>query len=104
MNIRSIAGAALVLLATTGCGSLDVCERVEAGLAADHVSHPTAGRPFGPKTEEDSLNTVGGYGRCSFSQGVWTEVGLGWKVGDGGFYGPDMVSELRVGVKLWERE
>lgn len=103
MRILWTVGAGIALLATTGCASLDVCQQAEIGAEHAHVSHPTVGRPFGPKTEEDSVNLVGLTGRCESGR-VWTEVGMGYKFLDGGFYGPDLVSTLRVGVRLWEKK
>lgn len=82
--------ACLVLL--SGCSSL----RVEY----QHVSHPFAGPPFGPQTEEDWLDTANIVARRQRGP-FYTEAVLGYRLTDGGFYGPRLTGELRVGVELW---
>jgi hypothetical protein len=83
---------AVLLLSLSGCSYLTTELR--------HTSHPTAGKPFGPRTEEDSLNTVNA---CAGREtGAWfIEQCLGYKLTDGGFYGPQLTYDLRVGRK-WQ--
>jgi hypothetical protein len=89
-------------LALSGCSTVGrVCDEASLGAEYEHVSHPFAGYPFGEKVEEDALHTVGTIGRCSMGR-AYVEGGVGYKVRDGGFYGPDLTGTLRVGVTLWE--
>lgn len=89
-------------LMSTGCALTNHCDRTSIRLEYEHVSHPLAGRPFGPEREEDSLNHVGPIGRCDVGR-VYTELTLGYKLADGGFYGPKLTGGVRVGVELWSR-
>lgn len=92
--------ALLFLLVTcAGCSTM-APNQVDACLT--HVSHPLQGAPFGPSTQEDSLDTVGACatwerGRVSF------ESGLGYKYKEGGFYGDDFIFQGQLKVKLWEK-
>ena len=66
----------------------------------EHVSHPAVGPPFGPRSEEDSLdqlNLVMGwkYKRC------YAEITTGYRLTDGGFYGPNWTGGVRAGVMLY---
>ena len=66
---------------------------------AEHVSHPFAGYPFGPASDEDCLNqqNVGaGWSRG----GAYVEQSLGVKLNDCGFYGPDLTYTLRIGYRI----
>lgn len=85
---------ALLAVALTGCSSV----RVEW----EHVSHPFAGPPFGPQSEEDSLDTLNVITRKEAGR-VYIETGLGYKLGDGGFYGPGLTFTSRIGVELGDR-
>lgn len=89
---------ALMILAATialsGCTSL----RAEW----EHTSHPFAGEPFGPANEEDVLDTANLIARRQSGR-FYTEAGLGWKLADGGFYGPELTFTYRAGVELWSR-
>lgn len=90
------------VLALSGCSVIGgVCDQAQISVEYTHVSHPLAGAPFGPRTEEDALHTVGPVGRCDMGR-AYVEGGLGYKVRDGGFYGPDLTGSFNVGVKLWE--
>lgn len=76
-----------------------LCGCTYATTEIRHISHPTAGPPFGPKTEEDSLNTANaciGVER----KGWFFEHCLGYQLGDGGFYGPDLTYDARVGKRF----
>lgn len=81
----------LLLSMCTGCAGM----RVEL----EHTSHPFAGPPFGDRSEEDSLNTLNVV--KSYQKGrFYTDVALGKKIGNGGFYGPDLTATVRVGISL----
>ncbi len=82
---------AACLIALQGCTYLSA--------EMQHVSHPLAGPPFGPKTEEDSLNTVNA---CAGRerQGWYVEQCLGYKLTDGGVYGPKLTYEARFGKRI----
>lgn len=85
------AGILLILALCSGCSGL----RVEL----EHTSHPFAGPPFGDRSEEDSLNTLNVV--KSYQKGrFYTDVALGKKIGNGGFYGPDLTATVRVGISL----
>lgn len=70
----------------------------------EHVSHPFAGRPFGPPSQEDALNQANaclGKETSSNVRALWyVENCLGYKIGDTGFYGPTLTYTGRVGVKF----
>lgn len=83
---------ALAAVALTACSSV----RVEH----EHLSHLLAGPPFGAKTEEDSLNTLNVIARRQMGR-AYVEAGLGYKIGDGGFYGPDLTFTSRFGIEVW---
>jgi hypothetical protein len=83
------------LLALGGC----------TGLRAEyeHISHPMAGPPFGPRSEEDSLNQVNlcaVRATAGLRYSVFGETCLGVKLADGGFYGPELTSTVRIGVEF----
>lgn len=91
------AGIACLLL--TGCGAVPICEKQSVRSEYEHVSHLTAGPPFGPAWEEDSLDQISIIGRCSNGR-TYVEMGLGYVLTDGGFYGPDETFTGRVGYYL----
>lgn len=80
------------LFCLTGCGSY----RVEW----EHVSHPMAGPPFGLASDEDALDTINVIGRKDTGR-FYVEAGLGYKLADAGFYGPELTFTSRIGVNLW---
>jgi hypothetical protein len=93
---RALIASALLL---TGCTINGVTAEYE------HVSHPLAGPPFGPRTEEDSLNVANlVIDMKTQSPRICVQHVLGYKLSDGGFYGPRVTYELRAGIKLWSRE
>lgn len=94
MSRRMIVRCAAVLLVGA---SLSACSGMRVEL--EHTSHPLAGAPFGPRSEEDSLNTLNVVKRIERGR-YYSEIGLGYKIGDGGFYGPDLTGTVRIGVKL----
>jgi hypothetical protein len=91
--VRAPAVAALALL--TGCASA-------YRLEVEHVSHPLAGQPFGPRTDEDALTQA--HALASWRRGVgYVEAGIGWNLrgeGGGGFYGPALTGTVRAGVEF----
>lgn len=70
----------------------------------EHVSHPLAGKPFGPSTEEDALtqaNVCAGKETRSGVRALWyAENCLGYKLDRSGFFGPELTYTGRVGVKF----
>lgn len=84
-----------LLLTCSGCTSVSV--------QLEHISHPFAGPPFGPTTEEDSLNQPQ---VCAAreEQRWYVEHCVGYKLGDGGFYGPRLTYTARVGRRWGLRE
>jgi hypothetical protein len=90
------------VLVLSGCSTIGgVCDETRIEARYSHVSHPFAGPPFGPKEEEDALDTIGPMGRCTVGRG-YVEIGTGWKLGDGGFYGPGLTGTMNIGMVLWE--
>lgn len=89
----------IALAALSGCSVAP--SKLDAGWG--HNSYPELGYPFGPANEEDTLDTLGL--RATWERGkCFAEVGLGYKLRDGGFYGDsDVVFTSRVGVVLWKR-
>lgn len=104
---RKTARLLAILITSTlasGCSGLGLermCDQAKISVEYTHISHPLAGYPFGPGTEEDAVHTAGPMGRCDMGR-AYVEGGLGWKVRDAGFYGPELTGTLNVGVTLWE--
>lgn len=90
--------ALLAVLALSGCASTP--DTIDVGWS--HSSHPRLGRPFGPSTEEDTLDTLGLRARWERDK-CFAEMGLGYRLRDGGFYGDDLIFESRIGVRLFSR-
>lgn len=92
--------AVMAALLLQGCAVVpapDVCF-----ASYDHVSHPRLGPPFGPETEEGTIDSVGT--SCRWERGrVFFESGLSYMVPDSDLYGDDLLYNGRVGVKIWER-
>lgn len=85
----------LAALLMTGCASLPDAVRLEW----QHVSHPLAGPPFGPTTAEDSLDQLNALAKWQ-QDGWYYEAGFGWKVTDGGMYGPRLMFTSRIGREI----
>lgn len=86
----------------SGCSVIGgLCDEAKVSVEYTHISHPFAGAPFGPAVEEDAVHTAGPIGRCERGRG-YVEVGTGWKLRQGGFYGPDLTGTLNIGMTLWE--
>jgi hypothetical protein len=68
-------------------------------VEAEHVSHPTAGPPFGPRNQEDSINQINACLGSDDGQ-TYYESCLGYQVRDGGFYGPPLTFSARVGRRF----
>lgn len=90
--------AILAAVALSGCVSAP--SSVDVGWS--HNSHPRQGRPFGPPSEEDTLDILGLRARWDEGRG-FAEMGLGYKLRDGGFYGDDFIFESRIGVRLFSQ-
>ncbi len=68
----------------------------------DHVSHPLLGVPFGPETEEGTIDSIGT--TCRWDHGrVFLESGLSYMIPDSDLYGDDFLFNSRIAVKIWER-
>jgi len=89
--------AALVVIALALAG----CEVAPAAiyLEAEHTSHPFAGEPFGPASEEDGL-TVANFGAEWVHGNAYLQSGLGWKLAHEGFKGPDLTFNIRAGYRF----
>lgn len=90
----------VVLAAVALSGCVTTPDVLDAGWS--HSSHPRQGRPFSPREDEDSLDTLGLRARWENGK-CFAEMGLGYMLRDGGFYGDDFIFESRVGVKLFEQ-
>jgi hypothetical protein len=88
-----------MLIFLNGCASVQ-----PTGLQTywNHTSHPLAGPPFGPTHEEDSLDTANV--DLIWERKSWfLELGVGYKLADGGFYGPKLTGNVRTGYRFkWD--
>lgn len=92
--------ATLTLLMLQGCAVVPAPDMCFASY--DHVSHPRLGPPFGPETEEGTIDSIGT--SCRWERGrVFFESGLSYMVPDSDLYGDDFLYNGRIGVKIWER-
>lgn len=86
----------LAALALTGCGIAPT----SVSLEHMHVSHPLLGPPFGPSSDEDTLDVLGLRTRWERDR-YYFEAGLGQQMKDSGFYGDGIIFTSRVGITLW---
>ncbi len=100
MNIRRCL-TALVSISTLALSS--GCTLITAEI--EHTSHPLAGYPFGPADEEAALNTLNIVFRQDYSNGVYVEQGLGYKIctHEYDFVGPKVTYTGRIGITLWRK-
>lgn len=94
----------LAALACTAC-SMNPFVRpdYQVKLGWDHTSHPDVGPPFGPADEEETLDAL----NCKLersSGAFYAEIGLGYRLRDGGFEGSDFIFQSSVGIKLWSNK
>lgn len=74
-------------------------DRISTGQS--HLSHPLRGVPFGgPEDSIDMTDIESEWRRGRYS----VELGLGYKLRDGGFEGDDCVFYGRVAVDIWSRQ
>ena len=86
-----VALCALCMFAMSGCANYG---RVEL----EHVSHPFAGFPVSPRTDEDALNQ---FNVCLGNDRGWfAEACTGYVIGDSGFFGPRLSFTARVGKRF----
>lgn len=91
----------VAVLALQGCAVMPSPQMCFANY--DHVSHPRKGEPFGPATEEGTIDSVGA--TCRWERGrLFMESGLSYMWPDSDLYGDDLLYNGRIGVKLWERQ
>lgn len=96
--IRALQSVLVCLLALTGCGLTP--DRVSIGDL--HVSHLRTGFPFGPSSEEATIDALDC--RAEWKRGILnTEFGVGYMWRDGDFYGDPIIVTARASVDLWER-
>jgi hypothetical protein len=88
---------ALAALPLTGCITTPPNE---VFLSYDHLSHPLLGPPFGPATDEGTLDTVGVTARWVRGK-AFVETGLSYVVPGGDLYGDDFLFNGRVGYRLF---
>lgn len=92
--------AAAALLALQACAVVPAPDTCFANY--DHTSHPLLGKPFGPESEEGTIDSIGG--TCRWERGrVFFESGLSYMWPDSDLYGDDLLFNSRVAVKIWER-
>jgi hypothetical protein len=88
---------ALVLGVCQGCTFLTA--------SVQHTSHPLAGYPVSPATDEDSLDLAKLCAGSEYRQGhrlLWyVEQCLGYKLRNGGFVGPSLTYQAEAGVKVY---
>lgn len=96
-----VAMALLTLATLSGCAVVPSPDQCFANY--DHVSHPLQGEPFGPKTEEGTIDSVGG--TCRWERGrMFFESGLSYSWPDSDLYGDDLLFNSRVAIKIWEKQ
>lgn len=88
----------LLLLCAASLAGMGGCANY-ASIEVAHTSHPFAGPPFGDRHDEDSLDRVNAcVGR---DRGGWFAEGcIGYKYAEGGFYGPKVSFDGRIGRKF----
>lgn len=92
----------LALCLLTGCVSVPSApDMIDAGWS--HTSHPLQGWPFTPPEDEDSLDTLGLRATWHRERYIF-EMSLGKKMGEGGFYGDDLIFNGRMSIAIWERK
>jgi hypothetical protein len=91
----SAAMIAAAVVALTGCAGLPGAVLIEG----EHVSHPTVGPPMGDASAEDSLNQLNALAEWR-DGGAYLVTGLGYRIGDGGFYGPRLTFTARAGYRF----
>lgn len=96
MTIRPM----LMLIATlTGCAHVPAAVIPTAiRTEIEHVSHPLVGWPISARNNEDALSTVNVVARWTRGS-FYVENGLGYKLKDSGFYGPDLTYVGRIGYE-----
>lgn len=91
--------AVIACLILTGCSTVPFCEKQSVRSEYEHISHLTAGPPFGPQSEEDWIDQFSIIGRCTNGR-AYAEMGFGYILTNGGFHGPDETFTGRVGYYL----
>ena len=73
------------------------CTSVKAEY--EHISHPFAGPPFGPQSEEDWIDHVQ---LCAVKRAgrAYSEACAGYLLTDGGFHGPRLTGGVRMGIEF----
>lgn len=92
--------AVISCLLLTGCGTVPFCDKQSVRSEYEHISHWTVGPPFGPQSEEDWIDQVSLIGRCTRGR-AYAEIGVGYILTNGGFYGPDETFIGRGGYYLF---
>jgi hypothetical protein len=88
----AIVACVLVLFGLSGCANY-------ATLEVAHTSHRFAGPPFNDRSNEDSLDRLNAcVGRER--SGWYAEGCLGYKYRDGGFFGPKVSFDARIGRRF----
>lgn len=95
--IAGVVFSLLWILGTcSGCTSLSV--------EYEHVSHPFAGPPFGPRNEEDTIDHINACAvrewQVSERLNAYGSSCVGYLLTDGGFYGPSLTGTLRTGLSF----
>ena len=89
----------LSVLVLPGCVSL-APDAIRPNI--QHISHPLAGRPFGPKEEEDCYQAAGA--SLIWQRGnLYIEQGLARKIATAncdGFYGPKLSYSGQIGYTI----
>jgi len=100
MNFAPIAYAifSVAAAASSGCGAIAPILPDAIRSEVEHISHPLAGWPVSAKDTEDSLSTLNVVGRWTRGN-FYVENGVGYKLTDGGFYGPKVTFVSRVGYE-----
>jgi hypothetical protein len=95
--VVAILALLMIIVSCSGCTT----------VSADtmHVSRPLSGYPFGPASEEDTLDVIGITARKEYSR-WYVENSLQYMYRDGGFdssgNGKELIYTGRIGVYLWD--
>ena len=92
-------GILALTIALSGCVTMPK----ECLVDVTHISHPTLGPPFGPESEEGTIDSFGSSCRWEADK-LLAEMGLAYKIPDSDLYGNDFIFIGKVAYKIWERQ
>lgn len=91
-------GIIAIAIALGGCSVMPK----ECMVDITHISHPTLGPPFGPESEEGTIDSTGTSCRWEANRLIG-EMGLSYKIPNSDLYGNDFIFIGKVAYKIWEQ-